>query len=46
MLALDLMIKALSEVIPERTAAGHVGDSWNVSIVGENEFGLFLSGRR
>ncbi len=44
MLALDLMIKALSEVIPERTAAGHVGDSWNVSIVGENEFGLFLSG--
>ncbi|WP_420612824.1 hydantoinase B/oxoprolinase family protein [Candidatus Spongiisocius sp.] len=44
MLAIDLMIKALSEVIPERTAAGHVGDSWNVSIVGENEFGLFLSG--
>ena len=44
MLAIDLMIKALSAVIPERTAAGHVGDSWNVSIVGENEFGLFLSG--
>ena len=44
MLAIDLMIKALSPVIPERTAAGHVGDSWNVSIVGENEFGLFLSG--
>ena len=44
MLALDLMIKALSEAIPERAAAGHVGDSWNVSIVGENEFGLFLSG--
>ncbi|MDE0169604.1 MAG: hydantoinase B/oxoprolinase family protein [bacterium] len=44
MLALDLMIKALSPAIPERTAAGHVGDSWNVSIVGENEFGLFLSG--
>lgn len=44
MLAIDLMIKALSPVIPERTAAGHVGDSWNVSIVGENQFGLFLSG--
>lgn len=44
MLAIDLMIKALSEAIPERAAAGHVGDSWNVSIVGENEFGLFLSG--
>ena len=44
MLALDLMIKALSEAIPERAAAGHVGDSWNVSIVGENELGLFLSG--
>ena len=44
MLALDLMIKALSRGIPDRTAAGHVGDSWNVIIVGENEFGLFLSG--
>ncbi len=44
MLALDLMIKALSRVVPERTAAGHVGDSWNVIIVGEDEFGLFLSG--
>ena len=44
MLALDLMIKALSRVVPERAAAGHVGDSWNVIIVGEDEFGLFLSG--
>ena len=44
MLALDLMIKALSRAVPDRTAAGHVGDSWNVIIVGENEFGLFLSG--
>ncbi|MXZ67906.1 MAG: hydantoinase B/oxoprolinase family protein [Acidimicrobiia bacterium] len=44
MLALDLMIKALSRVIPERAAAGHVGDSWNVIIVGEDEFGLFLAG--
>ena len=44
MLALDLMIKALSRAVPDRAAAGHVGDSWNVIIVGENEFGLFLSG--
>lgn len=44
MLALDLMIKALSRAVPDRTAAGHVGDSWNVIIVGEDEFGLFLSG--
>ena len=44
MLALDLMIKALSGAVPDRAAAGHVGDSWNVIIVGENEFGLFLSG--
>ncbi len=44
MLALDLMIKALSPVIPDRAAAGHVGDSWNVIIVGEDEHGLFLSG--
>ena len=44
MLALDLMIKALSRAVPDRAAAGHVGDSWNVIIVGEDEFGLFLSG--
>ncbi len=43
-LAMDLIIKALSPAIPERAAAGHVGDSWNVILVGENEHGLFLSG--
>ena len=43
-LAMDLIIKALSPVIPERVAAGVVGDSWNVILVGEDEYGLFLSG--
>ena len=43
-LAMELIIKALSPVIPERAAAGVVGDSWNVILVGENEYGLFLSG--
>jgi len=44
MLAMDLVIKALSTAVPHRAAAGHVGDSWNVTLVGENEDGLFLSG--
>ena len=44
MLAMDLIIRALSSAIPDRTAAGHVGDSWNVTLVGEDENGLFLSG--
>lgn len=44
MLAMDLIIRALSSVIPDRAAAGHVGDSWNVTLVGEDENGLFLSG--
>ena len=44
MLAMDLMVRALSEAVPERAAAGHVGDSWNITFVGENEHGLFLSG--
>ena len=44
MLAMDLIIRALSSAIPERAAAGHVGDSWNVTLVGEDENGLFLSG--
>jgi len=44
MLAMDLIIKALSKAIPDKTAAGHVGDSWNVTLVGEDENGLFLSG--
>jgi len=43
-LAMDLIVKALSEAVPERAAAGVVGDSWNVILVGENEHGLFLSG--
>ena len=43
-LAMDLIVKALSPAIPERAAAGVVGDSWNVILVGENEYGLFLSG--
>ena len=44
MLAMDLIRRALSSAIPDRTAAGHVGDSWNVALVGEDENGLFLSG--
>ena len=32
MLAMDLVVKALSEAVPDRAAAGHVGDSWNVSL--------------
>ncbi len=44
MLAMDLMIRALSEAVPERCAAGHVGDSWNVIFVGEDQNGMFLSG--
>jgi N-methylhydantoinase B len=35
MLAMDLMVKALSSAMPERAAAGHVGDSWNVGFVNE-----------
>lgn len=44
MLAMDLMVRALSEAVPERAAAGHVGDSWNITFVGEGPLGLFLSG--
>jgi len=44
MLAMDLIIRALSSAIPDRAAAGHVGDSWNVTLVGEDDRGLFLSG--
>jgi N-methylhydantoinase B len=44
MLAMDLIIRALSDAVPERAAAGHVGDSWNVTLVGEDDNGLFLSG--
>jgi N-methylhydantoinase B len=44
MLAMDLMVRALSEVIPERTAAGHVGDSWNVIISNERGREGFVTG--
>jgi N-methylhydantoinase B len=44
MLAMDLIVRAVSEVAPDRTAAGHVGDSWNVSIVNERGKAPFVSG--
>jgi N-methylhydantoinase B len=44
MLAMDLMVRALSTAVPERTAAGHVGDSWNVIFVNERGHPPFLSG--
>jgi N-methylhydantoinase B len=44
MLAMDLMVRALSDTVPERTAAGHVGDSWNVIFVNERGRPVFLSG--
>lgn len=44
MLAMDLVVRALSEAVPERTAAGHVGDSWNVTFVNERGRPPFLSG--
>ncbi len=44
MLAMDLMVRAISDVAPDRAAAGHVGDSWNVSIVNERGHTPFVSG--
>ena len=44
MLAMDLIVRALSEVIPGRTAAGHVGDSWNVIIFNERGSDGFVTG--
>lgn len=44
MLAMDLTVRALSQAVPERTAAGHVGDSWNITFVGQTERGTYLSG--
>ncbi len=44
MLAMDLMVRSLSQAVPDRAAAGHVGDSWNITFVGEGPHGLFLSG--
>jgi N-methylhydantoinase B len=44
MLAMDLVVRALSQAAPDRTAAGHVGDSWNVTITNERGHDVFLSG--
>jgi N-methylhydantoinase B len=44
MLAIDLMVRALSDAAPERAAAGHVGDSWNVTFVNARGRPAFLSG--
>ena len=44
MLAMDLMVRALSEAVPERAAAGHVGDSWNVTFTNAHGKRPFLSG--
>lgn len=44
MLAMDLVVRALSGAIPERTAAGHVGDSWNVTWVNERGHDEFMCG--
>jgi N-methylhydantoinase B len=44
MLAMDLFVRALAEAVPERTAAGHVGDSWNVTFVNERGNPVFMSG--
>lgn len=44
MLAMDLVVKALSDAVPERAAAGHVGDSWNVSITNAVGRPVFVSG--
>jgi N-methylhydantoinase B len=44
MLAMDLVVRALSEAVPERAASGHVGDSWNVTFVNERGNPPFLSG--
>ncbi|GIK37353.1 MAG: 5-oxoprolinase [Chloroflexota bacterium] len=44
MLLVDLIIKALAPVLPERVTAGLPGDAWNVIIVGPHptERGLFM----
>ncbi len=44
MLAIDLIVKALSTAIPEKTAAGHVGDSWNIIFVNDERYPRYLSG--
>ncbi|MBX5440276.1 MAG: hydantoinase B/oxoprolinase family protein [Solirubrobacteraceae bacterium] len=44
MLAIDLVVRALSDAVPERAAAGHVGDSWNITFVNERGREPFLAG--
>jgi N-methylhydantoinase B len=44
MLAMDLTVRALSAAVPDRCAAGHVGDSWNVFFVNARGRPRFLSG--
>lgn len=44
MLAMDLMVRALSSVLPQRAAAGHVGDSWNVTFVNGVGYPRYLCG--
>jgi N-methylhydantoinase B len=44
MLAMDLVVKALSDAVPDRAAAGHVGDSWNVSLTNAVGRPVFVSG--
>lgn len=44
MLAMDLMVKALSDAVPDRAAAGHVGDSWNVTITNVLGAPAYMSG--
>lgn len=44
MLAMDLVVKAVSAAAPERAAAGHVGDSWNVTFTNAVGRPVFVSG--
>ncbi|WP_353807600.1 hydantoinase B/oxoprolinase family protein [Agromyces sp. SYSU T00194] len=44
MLAMDLVVKALSDAVPDRAAAGHVGDSWNVTFTNALGSPVFMSG--
>ena len=45
MLLIDLIVKALSPVLPKDVAAGLPGDSWNIFLMGVNESGRpFMSG--
>lgn len=44
MLAMDLVVKSVSAAAPERAAAGHVGDSWNVTFTNAVGRPVFVSG--